>query len=308
MTALEGAARAAAPNADLKVHDSRSAARNGSIRNAMTVDVEDFFQVQAFAGCIDRRDWESLPRRVEANTEKVLGLFSEAHVSATFFVLGWVAERHPGLVRKIVIEGHEIASHGYAHIPVYEQSAAEFRADVRRTKQLLEDAGGMPVHGYRAASFSISTNTLWALDVLAEEGYEYSSSIYPVAHDLYGMPKAPRFPFHPRQDRFLEVPMTTLSMFGRNFPCSGGGYFRLAPYSVSRWALRRVNARERQACVFYFHPWEIDPEQPRPHGAPLKSRVRHYLNLRRMEGRLRCLLSDFTWGRMDKVFLNASTQ
>ena len=305
MTTLESDARAAAADAGLKVDNSKSAARSGGICNAMTVDVEDFFQVQAFAGCIDRSDWESFPRRVEVNTEKVLGLFAEARVSATFFVLGWVAERHPGLIRKIVAEGHELASHGFAHIPVYEQSAVEFRSDVRRTKQMLEDTGGVPVQGYRAASFSIDANTLWALDVLAEEGYAYSSSIYPVAHDLYGMPSAPRFAFHPKRNRFLEIPMTTLSMLGRNFPCSGGGYFRLAPYPVSRWALRRVNERDRQACIFYFHPWEVDPEQPRPHGAPLKSRIRHYLNLRRMEGRLRYLLKDFTWGRMDQVFLNA---
>jgi len=308
MTVLESDTQAAAADADLKAENSKSAARSGGISNAMTVDVEDFFHVQAFAGCIDRKDWESLPRRVEMNTEKVLGLFAEARVSATFFVLGWVAERHPGLVRKIVAEGHELASHGYDHIRVHEQTADAFRSDVRRTKQLLEDTGGVPVHGYRAASFSIGANTLWALDVLAEEGYQYSSSIYPIAHDFYGMPSAPRFAFHPRHDRFIEVPMTTLSMFGRNFPCSGGGYFRLVPYSVSRWALGRVNEHDRQACIFYFHPWEIDPEQPRPHGAPLKSRLRHYVNLHRMEGRLRCLLRDFTWERMDRVFLNACAQ
>jgi len=304
MTIRESDARAAAVDLGLKAEASVSAAKIGGICNAMTVDVEDFCQVQAFASCIDRGEWEGLPRRVEMNTEKVLGLFSEARVSATFFVLGWVAERHPGLIRKIVAEGHELASHGYDHIRVHEQSAVEFRSDVRRTKQLLEDTAGVPVHGYRAASFSIGANTLWALDVLAEEDYKYSSSIYPVAHDLYGMPSAPRFAFHPRDDRFLEVPMTTLSLFGRNFPCSGGGYFRLVPYSISRWALHRVNERDLEACVFYFHPWEIDPAQPRAHGAPLKSRVRHYVNLRRMESRLRCLLRDFTWGRMDRVFLD----
>jgi polysaccharide deacetylase family protein (PEP-CTERM system associated) len=274
----------------------------------MTVDVEDFFQVQAFAECIDRNAWERFPRRVEANTDKVLGLFADAGVSATFFVLGWVAERHPELVQRIVAEGHELASHGYAHIPVHEQTIDAFRSDVGRTKKLLEDTGGVRVLGYRAASFSIGANTLWALDVLAKEGYVYSSSIFPVAHDLYGMPSAPRFAFRPRQDRFLEVPMTTLCLFGRNLPCSGGGYFRLVPYSMSRWALRSVNKRDRQACVFYFHPWEIDPEQPRPHGAPLKSRMRHYLNLRRMEGRLHSLLRDFTWGRMDRVFLDMGAQ
>ena len=308
MTALDSDTRTAAADTALRADDSRSSVRSGGIRNAMTVDVEDFFQVQAFAGCIDRSTWESFPRRVEANTDKVLRLFSDAGVLATFFVLGWVAERHPGLVRRIVAEGHELASHGYAHIPVYEQTADAFRSDVRRTKQLLEDTGGVPVHGYRAASFSIGANTLWALEILADEGYRYSSSIYPVVHDLYGMPSGPRFAFHPCQDRFLEIPMTTLSLFGRNFPCSGGGYFRLVPYSLSRWALRRVNERDRQACVFYFHPWEVDPGQPRPYGAPLKSRVRHYVNLRRMEGRLRCVLRDFAWGRMDRVFLNACTE
>jgi len=306
MTARENNTRVAAAEGDLK--EGGSSARSDGICNAMTVDIEDFFQVQAFAGCIDRSAWESFPRRVEANTDKVLRLFADAGVSATFFVLGWVAERHPALIRRIVAEGHELASHGYAHIPVYEQTVDAFRSDVRWTKQLLEDTGGVRVHGYRAASFSIGATTLWAMDVLADEGYEYSSSIYPVAHDLYGMPSAPRFAFRPGQGRFVEVPMTTLALFGRNFPCSGGGYFRLVPYSMSRWALRWVNERDRQACVFYFHPWEIDPEQPRPHGAPLKSRVRHYLNLHRMEGRLHRLLRDFAWGRMDSVFLNANAQ
>ena len=307
MTIIESNARVAAADRDIKADNGRTPARSGGICNAMTVDVEDYFQVQAFAGCIDRSAWESFPRRVEANTEKVLRLFADAGVSATFFVLGWVAERYPELIRTIVTEGHELASHGYAHIPVYEQTSDAFRSDVRRTKKLLEDTGGERVRGYRAASFSIGANTLWALDVLADEGYEYSSSIYPVTHDLYGMPSAPRFAFRPRQDRFLEVPMTTLSLFGRNFPCSGGGYFRLVPYSMSRRALRWVNERDRQACVFYFHPWEIDPGQPRPDGAPLKSRVRHYVNLHRMEERLCCLLRDFAWGRMDQVFLNACT-
>jgi len=273
------------------------------IRNAMSVDVEDFFQVQAFAHCVDRAQWENFPRRVERNTERVLALFAEAGVCATFFTLGWVAERHPALVRRIVAQGHELASHGYAHVPVYEQSPEEFRADVRRTKRLLEDIGGVEVKGYRAASFSMTERTLWALDELAEEGYRYSSSIYPVVHDLYGMPEAPRFAFRPRGGEFLEVPLTTVAAFGRNFPCSGGGFFRLLPYRISRGALRRVNARDRQPCVFYFHPWEVDPGQPRMVGASLKSRFRHYLNLDRTERRLRRLLGDFAWGRMDEVFL-----
>ena len=185
---------------------------------------------------------------------------------------------------------------------MHEQTPEVFRADVRRTKKMLEDIGGVPVKGYRAASFSIGARTLWALPILAEEGYEYSSSIYPVVHDLYGMPSAPRFAFRPLPNAFVEMPMTTLRAFGRNLPCSGGGYFRLLPYPVSRWALRRVNARDGQAGIFYFHPWEIDPEQPRISSAPMKSRLRHYLNLGRMEHRLRRLLMDFSWDRMDRVF------
>lgn len=276
------------------------------MRNAMSVDVEDFFQVQAFAGTIDRANWESQPRRVEANTDRVLELFADAGIKATFFTLGWIAERHPRIIRRIVAGGHELASHGYGHVPVFEQTPDAFRADVSRTKRLLEDLGGCEVQGYRAASFSINAKSLWALKILAEEGYAYSSSIYPVVHDFYGMPTAARCAFHPQNDAFLEVPLTTIVLFGRNIPCSGGGYFRLLPYQVTRWALRRVNQSEGRPCVFYFHPWEIDPDQPRPAGLPWKSRARHYLNLRRMEGRLRRLLADFAWDRMDRVFLGAS--
>jgi polysaccharide deacetylase family protein (PEP-CTERM system associated) len=274
-------------------------------RNAMTVDVEDFFQVQAFAGTVDRASWETWPRRVESNTDKILALFAEHDVKATFFTLGWIAERHPGLIRRIVDQGHELASHGYEHIRVFQQDAPAFRADVQRTKKLLEDIGGTAVRGYRAASFSVTEDTLWALSVLAEEGYDYSSSIYPVVHDHYGIPRAPRFAFHPRDDRFLEIPLTTMRVLGQNLPCSGGGYFRLFPYALSRLGLRRVNEHDGQSCVFYFHPWEIDPEQPRMAGLPVKTRFRHYLNLNRMEGRLRRLLADFAWSRMDRVFLGA---
>lgn len=282
-----------------------AASQEGSplVRNAMTVDVEDFFQVQAFASRIDRASWDGTPRRVEDNTDRILSLFSAVGISATFFTLGWVAQRHAGLVRRIVEQGHELASHGFAHVPVHEQSREQFRQDVRDTKRLLEDVGGISVKGYRAASFSIGAKTLWAFDILASEGYEYSSSIYPIVHDLYGMPTAPRFAHRRDGAGIMEIPMTTLSLFGRNFPCSGGGYFRLLPYRLSRWAMRRVNLRERQPCVFYFHPWEVDPGQPRVAGVPLKSRVRHYLNLQRMEGRLQRLLKDFAWGRMDDVFL-----
>lgn len=272
--------------------------------NALSVDVEDYFHVSAFAGHIDRADWESLPRRVERNTDRVLALFADARVRATFFTLGWVAERHPALIRRIVAAGHELASHGMSHIRVGEQGRDAFRADVRRSKRLLEDVGGSAVKGYRAASFSIGANTLWAHAVLAEEGYAYSSSIYPIRHDLYGMPEAPRFAYAPLDGRpFRELPITTLRLFGRNLPAGGGGYFRLLPYPLARAALRRVARRDRAPCVFYFHPWEIDPEQPRQRGAPLKSRLRHYTNLGRMEGKLRRLLADFSWDRIDTVFI-----
>jgi polysaccharide deacetylase family protein (PEP-CTERM system associated) len=275
------------------------------LRNAMTVDVEDFFQVQAFASTIDRASWDNWQRRVEANTDRILALFSEKQIKGTFFSLGWIAERHPALIRRIVEQGHELASHGYAHVPVHQQTPEDFRADIRRTKKLLEDTAGVEVRGYRAATFSITEETLWALSILSDEGYAYSSSIYPVVHDLYGMPRAPRFAFKPGSGSFLEIPMTTVSLFGRNLPWSGGGFFRLLPYSLSRWGLRRVNAREQQPCVFYFHPWEIDTEQPRVSGARFKSRLRHNLNLGRMEARLRRLMSDFSWGRMDHVFLGS---
>lgn len=276
------------------------------LRHAMTVDVEDFFQVQAFAHQIARTDWESFPCRVEANTERVLSLFSDHGVKATFFTLGWVAERYPQLIRRIVSEGHELASHGFAHYRVGDQTAGEFRRDVGRTKGLLEDCGQVAVKGYRAASFSIGTQTLWALDILAKEGYRYSSSIYPVRHDLYGMPDAPRFCFRPDKSEFLEIPLTTVRFCGRNFPASGGGYFRLLPYFVSRKALSRVATLEGRPCVFYFHPWEIDPEQPRIANAPLRSRVRHYVNLASMERKLRRLVNDFSWTRMDHVFLGTA--
>lgn len=276
------------------------------ITNAMTVDVEDYFQVSAFERNIDRAQWESLPCRVEANTDRILALFDEAGVKATFFTLGWVAERYPSLIRRIVAEGHELASHGYSHVRVTQQQPAEFREDIVRTKLLLEDIAGTAVLGYRAASYSIDASNLWALDELGEAGYVYSSSIYPVRHDLYGMPEAPRFAFRPRGDQgLLEIPITTIRFRNKNLPCGGGGFFRLYPYAVSRWALRKLNEHEGQPGMFYFHPWEIDPEQPRQNGIGLKTRIRHYLNLGRMETRLRALLNDFSWDRMDCVFLDA---
>lgn len=274
-----------------------------SIANAMTVDVEDYFQVSAFEGYIDRNQWEVLPCRVEQNTKRILELFSQENIKATFFTLGWVAEHYPDLIREIVAEGHELASHGYSHVRVTHQQPAEFREDVMRTKLLLEDISGVAVQGYRAASYSINASNLWALSELAEAGYTYSSSIYPVQHDLYGMPEAPRFAFYPHgTDGILEIPITTLRVGNKNLPCGGGGFFRLYPYVISRWALRKVNRNEGQPGMFYFHPWEIDPGQPRISGISSKARIRHYLNLSRMESRLKNLIKDFSWDRMDRVF------
>lgn len=279
------------------------ARQNDRLVNAMTVDVEDYYQVQAFAGHIDRSGWENLESRVERNIHRILELFSGAGVKATFFTLGWIGERHGRMVRRIADEGHEIASHGYSHIRVDEHNPEDFRSDIRKTKRILEEAGGVPVRGYRAATFSIGRGNFWAYDILAEEGYAYSSSIYPVQRDNYGMPDAPRVPFYPTGNGGTEeYPITTVRMAGRNFPCGGGGYFRLLPYGLSKWAMRRVNAVDRMPCIFYFHPWEIDTDQPRIGGLSLKSRFRHYINLGRMEGRLRRLLKDFQWHRMDRVF------
>lgn len=275
------------------------------VRNAMTIDVEDYFQVSAFAPHIPRESWDSRECRVERNVERILALLNEHDARATFFTLGWIADRYPQLVRRIVAGGHELASHGYAHLRATDQDLAEFSSDVSRAKRVLEDIGGVEVKGYRAPSFSIGRDNLWALDALYETGYRYSSSIYPVAHDHYGMPEAPRFPFRAGpSERMLEVPPTTVQVFDRNFPAAGGGYFRLLPYSVSRWCMKRVNETDGRPCVFYFHPWEIDPGQPRPSGLGLKTRFRHYVNLSRMEPRIRGLLRDFSWDRMDKIFLS----
>ena len=275
----------------------------------MTVDVEDWFQVQAFAGTIDRSDWAGLDRRVETNTDRILGMFADAGVRGTFFTLGWVAERHPALVRRIVAAGHELASHGYFHRLAHEQTPADFAADVGDARKLLEDTGGVAVRGYRAPTFSINTRNPWAFDVLAEQGYAYSSSIYPIRHDLYGMPDAPRMPFLPDgaagRAGIVEIPMTTLRLGGRNLPCAGGGYFRLLPYGLFRAGLRRFNRTEHAPGMFYTHPWEIDAAQPRVTQAPRMAKFRHYLNLHDMPRRMGKLLSDFRWGRVDDVFASA---
>lgn len=276
----------------------------GLIRNAMSVDVEDYFQVTAFEGRIQRQQWDDFAPRVADNTLRILDLFAQHQLKATFFTLGWVAERNPALIRRIVDAGHELAAHGYQHVRVTQQTPQQFRQDVRKTKALLEDISGQAVIGYRAPCYSIGADNLWALMVLQEQGYRYSSSIYPVKHDLYGMPAAPRFPFVPEHaPQLLEIPVSTIQLFGRNLPCGGGGFFRLYPYAVSRWALRHLNQVERQAGVFYFHPWEIDPDQPRIANQPLKARFRHYLNLGKMQTRLHRLCQDFAWGSMQQVFL-----
>ncbi|MCB1869996.1 MAG: DUF3473 domain-containing protein [Gammaproteobacteria bacterium] len=269
----------------------------------MTVDVEDYFQVSAFEPYIDKADWDRIPCRIEANMERILQLFADKHTKATFFTLGWMAQRYPQMVKKIVEEGHELASHGWEHIRVVNQTPAQFHEDIKKTKQLLEDLSGKPVTGYRAASYSIGENCLWAHDVLADTGYEYSSSIVPIRHDLYGIPDAPRFAYRTAMGRLLEIPITTVKLGGRNISCGGGGWFRLFPYTFSRWAMDRVNKLDKEPMVFYFHPWEIDPEQPRQTGLNSRTRFRHYLNLNRMYSRLVNLLDDFKWDRMDHVFL-----
>jgi polysaccharide deacetylase family protein (PEP-CTERM system associated) len=283
------------------LHAPASAA---ALRNAMTIDVEDYFQVSAFAGHIARESWPSRECRVEANIERILAILEEADAQATFFTLGWIAERYPAMVRRIVAGGHELASHGYAHLRASEQTREQFFDDVARSKAILEDIGGAAVRGYRAPSFSIGPANLWALDVLQEAGYRYSSSIYPIVHDHYGMPDAPRFAFYPNgTDGLLEVPITTVRMMERNLPAGGGGYFRLLPYALSRRLMRRVIREDGQPAIFYFHPWEIDPGQPRIDGVGAKTRFRHYVNLQRMEGRIRALTRDFQWDRMDRIFL-----
>ncbi len=274
------------------------------ISNALTIDVEDYFQVSAFAPHISRSDWNSRECRVERNIGRILELLDKHHTKATFFTLGWIAERYPHLVRQIAGQGHEIASHGYGHERASDMTEKAFFADIDLAKVILEDLCGVEVKGYRAPSFSIGAKNLWAFDCLARAGYRYSSSVYPIQHDHYGMPDSPRFA-HQVRPGLTEIPITTMRLFNRNLPSSGGGYFRLLPYSLSRWMLKRVNSGDKQSGVFYFHPWEIDAGQPRIEGISSKTRFRHYVNIPRMEGRLNQLLGDFKWGRMDEVFAGA---
>jgi polysaccharide deacetylase family protein (PEP-CTERM system associated) len=268
----------------------------------MTIDVEDYFHVSAFESTVPRTRWESLESRVVGNTERLLALFDRAHVRATFFVLGWVAERHPALVRRIAEAGHELGSHGFAHRLVYDQSASEFRDDLRRSRDAIGSATDAPVLGYRAPSFSITSRSLWALDIIRAEGFVYDASIFPIRHDRYGLPTAPRH-FHTREGAagtLWECPGSTVRIGGTNFPVGGGGYFRLLPYGWTRWGIARLNEREGRAAVFYLHPWEIDPGQPRLPASAL-SRVRHYTNLRRTEARLTRLLRDFRFAPLRDV-------
>ena len=269
--------------------------------NGLSVDIEDWFQVGAFEKTIRRDDWDKLSPRVERNSDAVIALFDRGGAKATFFTLGWVAQRHPRLIRRIVDAGHELASHGWDHARVFTMTPDQFREDICRTRAVLEDLGGQKVTGYRAPSFSIDRRTPWAHEILAEEGYAYSSSVAPVVHDHYGWPEAPRFAFRPvAGSALIELPVTTARLRGRIVAAGGGGFFRLFPYGFSRWAIRQVNAEQRPA-IFYFHPGEIAPAQPRVAEAPLKSKIRHYARLGAMEGKLGRVIGDFRWGRVDAV-------
>lgn len=272
----------------------------GSVVNGLSVDVEDWFQVGAFERVIERDEWSGLDDRVDRNVREILDMLDESGVKATFFTLGWVAQRHGPLLREIASRGHELASHGWDHQRVFTMDRESFGADIARARKEIEDASGAQVTGYRAPSFSIDRRTPWAYMELAEQGYAYSSSVAPIQHDHYGWPEAPRFAFKPLPwNELLEIPVTTAVFAGKRLAAGGGGFFRVLPYAFSRWAIRQVNRQERRPAIFYFHPWEIDPGQPRVAGAPLKSRLRHYTNLELMAPKLRQLIDDFEWGRMD---------
>lgn len=277
--------------------------------NALSVDVEDWFQVGAFENVIHRDSWDGLEHRVERNADAVLALFDEAGVKGTFFTLGWVAERYPALLRRVAEAGHEVASHGWDHKRVFTMSPAVFRADLERARIAIEDSSGQSPTGYRAPSFSIDKRTPWAHRVLAEEGYTYSSSVAPIRHDHYGWPEAPRFAHRPiAGSNLIELPVTTVELGGRRMAAGGGGFFRLLPYRFSDWAIRRANEKDGRPAIFYFHPWEIDPGQPRVAGAPLKSRLRHYSRLAAMRPKLLKLLKAHKWGRTDEVVANEQSR
>jgi polysaccharide deacetylase family protein (PEP-CTERM system associated) len=274
----------------------------------MTVDVEDYFHVSALANSIDRSNWDQMEYRAEASTRRLLDLFEESNIHATFFVLGWVARRSPELIREIARRGHEVASHGMSHKLVYNQTPEEFSRETYESKALLEDLIGVPVLGYRASTYSITRRSLWALDILSEAGFTYDSSIFPIRHDLYGIPDAPQVPSvikTPKGASIVEFPMSTAPMFGLRIPVSGGGYFRLLPYWLTRAGLAKLNDELRRPFIFYLHPWEVDPDQPRVRTS-WKSRLRHYTNLNRCETRLRRLIGEFRFGRVRDVLAHAA--
>jgi polysaccharide deacetylase family protein (PEP-CTERM system associated) len=283
----------------------RMTVQRSAIVNALSIDVEDYFQVSAFERHIARSDWDRLPCRVEANVERILSLLDEHDARATFFTLGWIAERYPAMVRRIADAGHELASHGFSHSRASDQQPDAFLADIGGAKRLLEDVGGCEVRGYRAPSFSVGPGNAWAFECIAKAGYRYSSSVYPIRHDHYGAPSSPRFA-HEVAPGLLEFPVATVRMLNHNWPAGGGGYFRLLPYQVSSWSLKRIHRVDGRPAVFYFHPWEIDPGQPRVPGLSAKTRFRHYLNLNRTQGRLARLLRDFRWDRVDRVFIDGA--
>ncbi len=281
---------------------SATTTQTTTVVNALTIDVEDYFQVSAFAPHIDRAKWDELPCRVELNIERILEMLDTANVHATFFTLGWIAERYPHVVRRISEQGHELASHGFAHRRATEQEPDEFLADITLAKAVIEDVAGIGVSGYRAPSFSVGPSNTWAFECIARAGYRYSSSVYPIRHDHYGAPDSPRFA-HEVHPGLIELPVATVQLLSRTWPAGGGGYFRLLPYCLSQWSIRRINAIDGKPAMFYFHPWELDPEQPRVDGIGAKTRFRHYVNLKRMAPRLARLVRDFRWNRVDRVFL-----
>lgn len=294
---------------DPRIQQAPAEKTSPAIVNAMTIDVEDYFHVSVFDGLVPRAEWERLESRVSANTERLLRLFEEGGVTATFFVLGWVAERYPALVSRIAAMGHEVASHGYAHRLIYDQTPSAFRDDVRRAKDLLESVTGCRVDGYRAPSYSITPRTLWALDVLIEEGYRYDASIFPIRHDRYGIPVSPRhrYVFTRGAGSLLEAPASTVRWGPFHLPIGGGGYFRILPYAWTRWGIRRLNRQEKQPAIFYLHPWEIDPEQPRLEAGWL-GRFRHYRNLGQTEGRLRRLLAEFSFAPLRRLLAHVPSE
>ncbi|MFT4582921.1 MAG: polysaccharide deacetylase family protein (PEP-CTERM system associated) [Gammaproteobacteria bacterium] len=271
--------------------------------NALSIDVEEYFQVSAFEPLIARGEWDSWPPSVEGSMTKLLDALQSRNIHATFFVLGWIAERHPQLVKRLIRDGHELACHGYDHKRLTMQSRDQVREDLRKSKKILEDVAGVEVIGFRAASFSINVENLWAFEEIESAGFKYSSSVYPIKHDLYGIPSAPSDPFRPDNvSSLVEIPVTTTLIFNRRFPAGGGGYFRLLPYKLSRALISRVNNTEGRRANMYFHPWEFDPEQPRPTGLPLKTRFRHYLNQSRSMARFENLLNDFRWATFAEVY------